>query len=90
MIVHTAEKDQIKCFAQNQLGKITFFYVQTAARRSSCCYKFTEGQNFSGSTGPKLASFKELIFAIHQFISNFTKLILADDVQKGRIVKYQK
>ena len=31
MIVHTAEKKQIQNFAQNQLGKITFFYVQTAA-----------------------------------------------------------
>ena len=29
--VHTAEKKQIKYFAQNQLGKITFFYAQTAA-----------------------------------------------------------
>ena len=31
MIVHTAEKDQIKYFAQNKLGKVAFFYVQTAA-----------------------------------------------------------
>ena len=31
MIVHTAEKEQIKYFAQSQLSKITFFYVQTAA-----------------------------------------------------------
>ena len=31
MIVHTAEKKQIKHFAQNQPGKITFLYVQTAA-----------------------------------------------------------
>ena len=31
MIVHTAVKKQIQNFAQNQLGKITFFYVQTAA-----------------------------------------------------------
>ena len=30
MIVHTAEKEQIKYFAQNQSGKITVFYVQTA------------------------------------------------------------
>ena len=39
MIVHTAEKDQIKYFAQNQLGKITFFYAQTAAWLSCCCHK---------------------------------------------------
>ena len=38
MIVHTAEKKQIKYFAQNQLGKITFFYVQTAASLSCCCH----------------------------------------------------
>ena len=31
MIFRTAGKDQTKYFAQNQLGKITFFYVQTAA-----------------------------------------------------------
>ena len=31
MIVHTAEKDQIKYFAQNYVGKIAFFYVQNAA-----------------------------------------------------------
>ena len=31
MIVHTAEKKQIKYFAQNELGKITFLHVQTAA-----------------------------------------------------------
>ena len=31
MKVHTAEKEQIKYFAQNQIGKITFSYVQTAA-----------------------------------------------------------
>ena len=31
MIVHTAEKGQIKDFAQNKLGKITFLYVLTAA-----------------------------------------------------------
>ena len=30
MIVRTAEKDQIKYFAQNKLGKITFLYAQTA------------------------------------------------------------
>ena len=30
MIVHTAEKKQIKYFAQNQLRKITFFYVHIA------------------------------------------------------------
>ena len=29
MVVHTAEKEQIKYFAQNKLDKITFFYVQT-------------------------------------------------------------
>ena len=27
----TVEKGQIKYFAQNQLSKITFFYVQTVA-----------------------------------------------------------
>ena len=31
MTVHTTENDQIKYFAENLLGKITFFYVQTAA-----------------------------------------------------------
>ena len=31
MKVQTAEKDQMKYFAQNYLGKITVFYVQTAA-----------------------------------------------------------
>ena len=31
MIVHTAEKYQIKYFAQNWFKKIAFFYVQTAA-----------------------------------------------------------
>ena len=31
MIVHTTEKDQIKYFAQNQLGKIIFFYMEAAA-----------------------------------------------------------
>ena len=30
MIVRTAEKDQIKYFAQNLLSKIAFLYVQTA------------------------------------------------------------
>ena len=30
MIVHRAEKDQIKYFAQNLLDKIAFFYMQTA------------------------------------------------------------
>ena len=30
-MVHTAEKKQIQYFVQNQLGKITFFYAQTAA-----------------------------------------------------------
>ena len=30
MIVHTAEKNQIKYFLQNSLGKFRFFYVQTA------------------------------------------------------------
>ena len=29
MTVHTSEKDQTNCFAQNKPGKITFFYVQT-------------------------------------------------------------
>ena len=27
MIVHTVQKDQIKYFARNMLGKIAFFYV---------------------------------------------------------------
>ena len=31
MKVQTAEKDQMKYFAQNYQGKITVFYVQTAA-----------------------------------------------------------
>ena len=31
MIVHTAEKDQVKDFAQNKLAKIKFLYVLTAA-----------------------------------------------------------
>ena len=31
MIVHTAEKDQIKYFVKNYLCKITFFHMQTAA-----------------------------------------------------------
>ena len=31
MIVHTAENDRIKYFAQNWLGKIAFLYVQSAA-----------------------------------------------------------
>ena len=31
MIVYTAEKEQIKYFAQNQLGKTTFSHVQTSA-----------------------------------------------------------
>ena len=31
MIVHAAEKNQVKYFAQNLLGKISLFYVQTAA-----------------------------------------------------------
>ena len=31
MIAHTAEKDQINNLAQNKLGKVAFFYVQTAA-----------------------------------------------------------
>ena len=39
MIVHTAEKYQIKYFAQNWLVKIAFFYVQTATLRSCCCHK---------------------------------------------------
>ena len=39
MIVYTAEKDQIKYFVQNYLGKITFSYVQTATWLSSCCHK---------------------------------------------------
>ena len=39
MIVHTAEKYQIKYFAQNWLGKIAFFYVQTATLLSCCCHK---------------------------------------------------
>ena len=30
IIVHTAEKDQVKYFAQNKLCKIAIFYVQTA------------------------------------------------------------
>ena len=37
--VHTAEKEQIKYFTQKQLGKITFFYVQTAALLSCYCHK---------------------------------------------------
>ena len=39
MIVHAAEKDQIKYLAQKLLGKIAFFYVQTAAWHSCCCHK---------------------------------------------------
>ena len=39
IIVHTAEKDQIKYFYQNHLGKIAFFYVQTAAWLSCCSDK---------------------------------------------------
>ena len=39
MIVHTAEKDQVKHFAQKLLGRIIFFYVQTAASLSCCCHK---------------------------------------------------
>ena len=31
MIVHIGEKDEIKYFAKNYLGKIKLFYVQTAA-----------------------------------------------------------
>ena len=31
MIVLTVEKNQVKNFAQNELGKIRLFYVQTAA-----------------------------------------------------------
>ena len=31
MMVHKAEKNQIKYSAQNYLDKIAFFYVQTAA-----------------------------------------------------------
>ena len=30
-MVYTAEKDQVKYLVQNLLGKIIFFYVQTAA-----------------------------------------------------------
>ena len=39
MIVH-AEKEQVKYFAQNKLGKITLFYLQTAAWPSCCCHKW--------------------------------------------------
>ena len=39
MIVHRAEKDQIKYFAQNLLDKIAFFHMQTATWRSCCCHK---------------------------------------------------
>ena len=39
MIVHAAEKNQVKYFAQNLLGKISLFYVQTAAWLSCCCHK---------------------------------------------------
>ena len=35
----TVEKGQIKYFAQNQLSKITFFYVQTVAWLSCCSHK---------------------------------------------------
>ena len=38
MIVYTAEKGQIKYFAQNWPGKIAFFIVQTAACFSCCCH----------------------------------------------------
>ena len=37
------------------------------------------GQTFSQSTGPKIASFAELIFAIRQFISSFAELIFVGD-----------
>ena len=39
IIVHAAEKDQIKYFYQNHPGKIAFFYVQTAAWLSCCWHK---------------------------------------------------
>ena len=39
MMVHKAEKNQIKYSAQNYLDKIAFFYVQTAAWLSCCCHK---------------------------------------------------
>ena len=38
MIVYTAEKVQIKYFAQNQLAKIAFVYVQTSASLFCCCH----------------------------------------------------
>ena len=39
MLAHTAEKDQIKYFAQSCLGKIALFYEQSAAWLSCCCHK---------------------------------------------------
>ena len=39
MVVHTAEKDQVRHFAQIYLGQITFFYVQTAAWLYCCGHK---------------------------------------------------
>ena len=39
VMVYTAEKDQVKYLVQNLLGKMIFFYVQTAAWPSYCCHK---------------------------------------------------
>ena len=39
------------------------------------------------SSGPKPASFAELIFATQQFSQNFAELIFMDDAEKGHSMK---
>ena len=52
-------------FAQNQVGKIAFFYVQTAALLSCCCNKLRLFKfRVLRKTLEKGAKFKKVLFSV--------------------------
>lgn len=70
-------------WSMNNMRKFQKFIV-TSISHFADIKTYRKGRNFHEqkflwSSGPKLASFTELIFAIWQFILNIVKLIFVDD-----------